>query len=264
VALSLPELQGRLTAAIFEGHAPPEEICGGNFSAAERLQIYRRNTSATLTEALIACYPIVYSVVGDEFFNYSAEQYIQAFPPGSGNLRDFGAALAPFLASFTPAQSLPYLPDVARLEWARQLSYHAADPPALEVAALTAIAPTCLADYCFEPHPATQLVASDYPIFDIWQLHQSGESRTNVDLRVGRQQVRVFRHHLTVEVELLASSEYLWLRALADHATLGEATEVALIADASFELFQALQRHLAGCTWIGLAPSRPRADVDLT
>jgi hypothetical protein len=249
VPASLRELQGRLSAAIFEQDAVPEEICDGEFSAAERVQIYRRNTVVTLTEALAACYPTVQCLVGQEFFDQAAEQYIRLYPPTSGNLHDFGSALPTFLAHFTPAQALAYLPDVAQLEWARQLSYHADDAPALEIETLKAVSPAELEALRFEQHPATRLVSSAYPIFDIWQLHQSNDPQATVDLGVGGQHVRVFRHRLKVDFELLGRAEYLWLQSLADGRPFGEATDVALAADDEFELIRHLQRHLVSGTW---------------
>jgi hypothetical protein len=260
VPASLHELQGRLSAAIFGQHAVPEEICAGEFSAAERVQIYRRNTVVTLNEALAASYPTVQSLVGEEFFSETAEQYIRLCPPTSGNLHDFGSGLAAFLAHFTPAQALAYLPDVARLEWARQLSYHADDAPALEIETLKTVSPTELEALCFVQHPATRLIASAYPIFDIWQLHQSNDPQATVDLGVGGQHVRVFRHRLKVDIELLGSTEYLWLQSLADGCAFGEATDVALAADGEFELIQHLQRHLAAGTWTAVTLQSAHAD----
>jgi hypothetical protein len=259
VPASLRELQSRLSAAIFEECAVPEEICEGEFSAAERVQIYRRNTVVTLTEALAACYPTVQSLVGEEFFSQAAEQYVRLYPPTSGNLHDFGSALATFLARFTPAQALAYLPDVARLEWARQLSYHADDAPALAIETLKAVSPAELEALCFEQHPATRLISSAYPIFDIWQLHQSNPPAT-VDLGVGEQHVRVFRRGLKVDFELLGSAEYLWLQSLADGKAFGEATDVAVAADGEFELIRQLQRHLVGGTWTAVTLQSAHAD----
>jgi hypothetical protein len=260
VPASLRELQGRLSAAIFEQHAVPNEICDGEFSAAERVQIYRRNTVVTLTEALAACYPTVQTLVGEEFFSQTAEQYIRLYPPTSGNLHDFGSALATFLAHFTPAQALAYLADVARLEWARQLSYHADDAPALDIETLKAVSPSELEALRFEQHPATRLISSAYPVFDIWQLHQSNDPEATVDLGVGGQHVRVFRHRLKVHIELLGSAEYLWLQSLADGRALGEATDVALAADGEFELIRQLQRHLVGGTWTAVTLRSAHAD----
>jgi hypothetical protein len=263
VPASLRELQGRLSAAIFEQHAVPEEIRDGEFSAAERVQIYRRNTVVTLTEALAACYPTVQSLVGEEFFGETAEQYIRLYPPTSGNLHDFGSALATFLAHFAPAQALAYLPDVARLEWARQLSYHADDAPALEIETLKAVSPAELETLRFEQHPASRLIASAYPIFDIWQLHNSNDPQPTVDLGVGGQHVRVFRRRLKVDIELLGAAEYLWLQSLADGRSFGEATDVALAADGEFELIQHLHRHLVYGTWTAVTLLSAPADGNL-
>ena len=52
------------------------------------------------------------------FFGEAARQYIVGHPSLSGDLNDYGGEFAQFLAAYPHAADLPYLPDVARLEWA--------------------------------------------------------------------------------------------------------------------------------------------------
>jgi len=92
-------------------------IAGGEAEARKRLAIYRANIAANATGALAAIYPIVRTLVGAEFFAGLTQAYCAAHPSASGDLNELGAHLADFLPMFAPAQSLPYLPDVARLEW---------------------------------------------------------------------------------------------------------------------------------------------------
>ena len=126
--LPLRELQQAFAAAVLDNQpAVLAHVRDGIFPAARHVQVYRNNTFANLTDALAACYPVVRRLVGAGFFDYAADAYIRHHPPASGNLHDFGAELADFIAAFPPAQSLAYLPEVARLEWAWQQSYHAAD-----------------------------------------------------------------------------------------------------------------------------------------
>jgi len=120
VTATLHALQRGFAEAVFtrdlERFAP--EIAPGRFPPAQLLQVYRNNVAVNLTEALKAVYPAMARLVGDEFFAHAAGHYLRHHPPASGNLHDFGAVFADFLAAFEPARGLDYLPDVARLEWA--------------------------------------------------------------------------------------------------------------------------------------------------
>ena len=59
-----------------------------------------------------------------------------AEPPRSPLLFQYGGSFADFIAGFAPAAPLPYLRDMARLEYAQGLAYHAADREPLPPASL--------------------------------------------------------------------------------------------------------------------------------
>ena len=75
-----------------------------------------------------------------------------------------------FLTSFEPAKALPYLPDVARLEWHIATAYHAADARPIGATALGQLGDDAL-DAGLVLHPSCAIVLSHYPVFSIWQ-HQ--------------------------------------------------------------------------------------------
>src|SRR6267378_6124166 len=93
-------------------------------AAAARLSVYRNTFIGTLTNALRLSYPAVHRLVGVEFFETSARMFIEGQPPRSAYLDEYGAAFPEFLARFPAATSVPYLADVARLEWAVNRALH--------------------------------------------------------------------------------------------------------------------------------------------
>ncbi|WP_071651562.1 MNIO family bufferin maturase, partial [Duganella phyllosphaerae] len=101
-----------------------------------RLTLYRGNLAATATKALAAAYPVIAALVGHAFFGALARAYVRAQPSQDGDLNRFGAQLGDFLDDFPPAATLPYLADMARLEWAVHRAHYAAD-----AAPVTATAP---------------------------------------------------------------------------------------------------------------------------
>jgi hypothetical protein len=124
----------------------------------ERLGIYRNTFVGTLIQALRNTYPAVERLVGAEFFEGAATLFVGKHPPLSAYLNDYGAAFGDFLADFAPAASLPYLPDVARLEWVLSCVANAADAPALDPGALGGLSEAEQGLIRFEPHPAVRLI----------------------------------------------------------------------------------------------------------
>lgn len=253
MAPSLRELQRAFAAGVFNDALDVlAHIRDGAFPAARHLQVYRHNTFANLTDALVADYPVVHRLVGEGFFAYAADSYIRRHPPRSGNLHDFGGDFAGFLAAFPAAQSLAYLPDVARLEWAWQEAYHAADAAPLSPDALAAVAPAHYGSLVFRLHPSARLLASDYPVLRIWQVNQPEfEGDQGVDLAEGAVRLLVARRRLDVEIGPLTAGEYVWLTALAAGRPLAAATETALTAATNFDVAAAMQRHVRSGTFIG-------------
>jgi hypothetical protein len=245
---SLHKLQRGFAEAVFTRQldAFAYAIAPGRFAPAQHLQVYRNNVAISLTEALAAVYPVVARLVGEEFFGHAAGRFIERYPPASGNLHDFGAEFAEFLAGFSPAAALVYLPDVARLEWTRHRSFHAADHAPLELARLAHVPADRYESLCFVLHPSARLIASPYPIDRIWQANQPDQSGEEaIDLATGPARLLVIRRHLDVTVEALTLAEFAFLSALAECAPLDAACARALAADPACDVTDALRDHVA-------------------
>lgn len=210
-----------------------------------RLGVYRNNTVNSLTNVLKAAYPVLERIVGERFFRGLALAFIEAHPPQQPTLFRYGGDLATFLESFPPAQQVPYLADVARLEWARIESYFAADRGPLDPHALAAIDPEELGDVRFTMHPSIRLVESSYPVFEVWSVNQ-GDQKTipKIDFERGEHGF-VLRRDNIVSQRILNASDYKWLWAIARGVPLGPATAQALELEQTFDLQNILQLALA-------------------
>jgi hypothetical protein len=171
-----------------------------------RLAIYRGNVVAGITQALTAHYPVIAQLVGDEFFKALARAYWQAFPSKSGDLGDYGTALPEFLADFSPSQHLPYLPDVARLEWAVHKAETAADAPAQAITREPALLWM----------PGSQLLKSVWPIASIWLAHQTPAALALADVQWQAEGALVYREGWRVSVSKLNYPETEALMALTE------------------------------------------------
>jgi hypothetical protein len=223
---SLRETQSAFADAILMGR-------GG-----ERLQVYRNNVFVSLRQALADVYPVVRRLVGEEFFNQLARRFVREYPSRSGNLHDFGSELARFLEKLPDLSELPYLPDVAALEWALHEVLHAAEAAPVDFSTLADPENARLA-----PHPAARLIASRYPILAIWEANQD-EEVPSVDLAAGGDWLIVFRDGLEQRIFRCTAGEFALLGALAQGTTLGEACEAALAAEPRLDLAAAMGRFV--------------------
>jgi hypothetical protein len=190
--------------------------------AAGHLQIYRRAVLGTLERALGDIHPVCRRLTGAEFFAAMARAYARRHPSRSADLADYGAGFAGFIATFAPAATLPYLADVARLEWCWHRAFHAADSAPLDRAALAAIAPELTPRLGFALPASAHLLESPWPIDRIWAANQPDATADGVSLDAGPAQVIVWRQGLQMRIDPLDPAEWALLRALAAGACLDE------------------------------------------
>jgi hypothetical protein len=187
-------------------------------------------------------------LVGTEFFDHAANGFIHECPSVSGDIEDYGEAFAAFLARFPGAEALPYLPDIARLEWSCHRVFHSADQAPLALERLADVPPERYGQLRFRLHPASALLASDYPVHRIWETNQPDyRGDETVDLSLGGVKL-LLRRHFEVEMRPLGAGEFAMLTGLAAGRPVAEAFDTALAADAAFDLDVFLAQHVAGGT----------------
>lgn len=135
---------------------------------------YRRQALASWRHALAAAYPVVERLVGPAFFAEAADRHAERHPSASGDLHEYGRHFAAFLAGYPHAAGLPYLPDVARLEWALHEAAFAAEAAPLDFARLATLDHPGRDAVVLEWHPAVRILASGHPIVALWEANQPG------------------------------------------------------------------------------------------
>jgi hypothetical protein len=237
---------------IFED-APSSQIDATypNYSLAIAIGVYRNNYRGNLHDALAGAYPVIKQLVGDDFFRFLARKFIHQYPSRSANLHHYGAELADFVATFSPAKELVYLSDVSRLEWACHVAYFVTDTTILDLDRLTQVLPEQYPGLILHIHPACQVVRSRYPISAIWLAHQAGaESDFQIDLDSGPCIVLVSRKENVVQVGELSEAEDDWLQRIQTGNTLGSATAATLMHYPAFDLQATLLKLLAQCVLV--------------
>ena len=243
---SLRELQRGFAAALVRG---PE-------LTDQRIGIYRNTVCVNFRNALGVTYRIVRQLVGAPFFNEAVDAYVRDTPSTGGDLNVYGGRFGDFLANYPHASELPYLPDVARLEWAADEANRAADlagTPENLLAALAAIPAERVAAQRFVLDPSCRLLASKYPLLRIWQVHQPDfEGAMDVNFGAGIEWLVVRRELSAVVVQRLQPGDFALLHALHAGGDLGAALEAAAAADATFVFSASLKRFITDRTLAGL------------
>lgn len=221
---TLHELQDRFAASVIGGTPSGIEaaIAPDAPGAAARVEIYANHFRITLIGALAANFPVVHQLVGDGFFRTAARRYIRSEPPVEPCLFAYGGGFPAFLQVLPEARSLPYLADVARLEWAISEALYA---------------PESLPDETsLGLHPSCRLVSSPYPVDQIWQAHQGcGTEIGTVDLDAGAVRLLVSRQDDEVGWIHLPPADFAFLNGLMAQAAGQDALAQARALNAAFE-----------------------------
>ncbi|MEP7156800.1 MAG: DNA-binding domain-containing protein, partial [Betaproteobacteria bacterium] len=213
---------------------------GGKLDGARRLEVYRHNVFTNLRNVLGDIFPVVKRIVGDAFFIHAADQFIRMTPSRSGDLNRYGEAWPQFLASYPHAAELPYLPDVANLEWAWHECFHAAEAASLDLGRLADVAEGEQGELLFRLHPAVRLLCSESPVLRIWQVNQEDNAgEMDIDWDDAGDHLVVRRDDaasVDVVIQALAPPAFAFLDELARHSTLEAAASAALAHDPEFDL----------------------------
>jgi hypothetical protein len=211
--------QSTFAAALLDpGRAPPPGLTDGQGRpAGRRFDVYRNNVAVSLTEALATGFPVIATLLGEDFFRAMAGVFLRAHPPGDPRLQLWGGAFPGFLARFGPVAHLPYLPDMARLELGLRQSYHAADATPLPIAdrdpaEVLALKPRLA--------PATLILRARHPVLSIWRRNTDAPDLA-IDWRP--ETVLITRRGFDPEPQALPPGGHTLARHLKGRMTLAEA-----------------------------------------
>ena len=251
---ALPEIQSRFYSAMTQPQTEValDDLLHGQASQnARRIAAYRRSITVNQCSALALTYPVIQRIVGEAFFREAARAHALFEPSRSGDLNDYGANFASFIESYPHAAALPYLADVARLEWQLQtlaLAADVTDLPSTDAAPFAALAttpPDRFDALFFAIDPAAVRINSIWPLDEIWRVNQIDYvGDMQIDFTKNCQLI-LWRTPRGAQLSALSKAEAALLDELrAGHALAG-AVEIALEQAADFDLGACLQRWIA-------------------
>ncbi|HLG19205.1 MAG TPA: DNA-binding domain-containing protein [Bdellovibrionota bacterium] len=195
------------------------------FDHAERLSVYAEGFFARLHEALQESYELVYRVVGEEESYALIHDYLHDFTPRSYNITEAGASFPEFLERHSVRETFPYLPDLARFEWAIVRAFHSKTETPLNRAALQELSPEQWDRVRFSFQPAVSVISSPWPIYDLWKARKKPDAEFPVPGKSDRRacHIVVYRSQFDVMTLEIETGEAELLRLLMNGSALGYA-----------------------------------------
>lgn len=222
------------------------------------LMAYQANGHALAERSLQAAFPVIATLIGHENFAPLARELWHRHPPGHGDLARWGDTLPAFLQHHPQLVDLPWLADVARVEWALHQAAGAPDEDTdlAGFARLTSEDPQGLT---LALAPGTAVFTSPWPVASLVTAHRDdhpdlAEVAERLQAGVGEAAV-VWRQGLRPCVAGCSPAVAALLGALLQGQPLPDALNAAAddnAFDLSTWLAEAVQRGLV----IGVADAR--------
>jgi Putative DNA-binding domain len=226
---ALHDLQTSFAQAVIADMTPPlPGLVEDRPGARARLQIYRNHYLVTLVDALQATFPVVCQIAGEAAFRSLARAFVMTAPPASPCLFEYGGGLPEVLERHFP--DFPYLGDLARLEWAINVAFHALDAPAAVPSSSAG-----RSRHHVRAHPSCRLVASPYPIDRIWAACSEAHGRPErACLDAGAVHLLVYRSGVDVGWMRLPPVAFVFVGVLIIDGSLRKACALAHALDPAF------------------------------
>lgn len=204
--------------------------------------IYRNNVHHAHSGALAALYPAVQALVGEDYFGSIARQFAHYSPPKSAILAAYGAEFADMLTLRPELSQFPYLPDVARLEWAINEAFHAQGVAALRPE--NALTLFDAGHVTFRLIESLRMVAARFPVHTIRLAALDEDVTTLQQISPCDTWLLIIRPEAKVRVLEISKGEAAFLASCSSGHSIEQAVTVAMASDPVFSPVEALGRLL--------------------
>ena len=213
-----------------------------------RLSVYRNGFLKACIEALRANYPCIERLVGAAHFPVLARPYVEAHPPCTASLAEYGKGFARYVRDAREMHGLDYLASFAALDRAWTEVYFSEDGPG------GAAPPRSIPDDAEalmnlrgRLSPWVRLIWVDYRVLDLWnRLRQGRFGQPRVEILRAPQRVLIWRSGAEMLYRDLTLPEHTFITGVAAGQPCGEAAGTAFEIDPAFDLvatFASLLHH---------------------
>ena len=223
-------------------------------AGAAGLSVYRNTVAKGCADALVANFPSVERVTGADWLTAAAVRHAADHPPARPSLLDYGQAFPDWLADFPPAEDMPFLADLARLDLAWTRAHLAVDAPPLAAAAFEALDAEAFARTAAALHPSAQLAAFEDGLAGLWIDLRVEPPREALELDDAPSAVLILRPALEVEIRPLSPGAFAFLDACRQGQSLAQAAAAALVAEPGLALAALFADLIAAGAFAALRP----------
>ncbi|MGB2831934.1 MAG: putative DNA-binding domain-containing protein [Methylotenera sp.] len=196
------------------------------------LQIYRRNLSATATRALEISFPTFAVLLGKEGLKVAATKFLSDHPLQSGDWGEWGETLPEWILQQDALLHLPYLADIAKLDWICHIAERSAKPYK-DRESITLLASMDAYELYLQTTASLAVMTSNFPTLEIWQAHHAAEinkakwlALANQPLADGTQQyILIVCEKWRAIPRTISASEYAFMLALLKGQSVGDALD---------------------------------------
>jgi len=201
----------------------------GNLKPSDRIEIYRTNVRTLHVSVLTSVYPVCEKILGSDYFKQIAKKYFKQNPSQSVDLNEYGDQFPRFLRDLIEQRSeleeYQYLADLAQLEWQIQKVYFSADNVKLDMIKFQQACATQAGEMSFSLQASVSILASEYPIAELWQMHQEDEPDQGATVVAEYEWLCIFRDGYQVSIRKINADLYNLIVAIQDGKTLTDIAE---------------------------------------
>jgi hypothetical protein len=142
------------------------QLVESNFSSEQLINIYRNNFLISISELLEQLFPVTQALVGSDYFTQTSRQFIHDCPLKEPHLNHYGGNFVSFLGELEVLKKMPFVTQMAELEWQLDRISHIHYEPNFDFDALSQIGEDqyldihfSLADICYLQSSNMDLIA---------------------------------------------------------------------------------------------------------
>lgn len=216
--------------------------------------VYRNTALKARIDALEASFPTVVQMVGTDWFRAAARAFTGERPGDDPVMVTYGEPFPEWLATFGPAQDLPYLAPCARLDRAWTEAHVAADAAVMTPAEAAALGAT-LTGLTAGLHPSVRLFRFDWTVPSLWLAHRYPQPPAGSLVWEPRgEALMIHRVAGHVRARLLNPAEFAFLEACQKGRPLGIAADQAARLDRTQSIPTLFARLIAADVFLTSEP----------
>ena len=175
------------------------------FKSFERLNVYAEAYFSRLSEALADDYRAIRELIGDENFLVLVVDYLMENPSSDFDLSVIGRTFAEFLSRHDIAKQLPWIVDLAELEWNVVESFYST--PLEEPNVQADLAPEDAANCALSMDSSLRILSLSWNVDEIWQA----DDPKLVEIKNENSHVVIHSQKGDVSMTRITHAEYLAL-----------------------------------------------------